>query len=184
MKTSQSRWSRVWPLIAVVAIAWTVVQLWRASTRAGAPRPRRTTPTGGSGFSSSTAATSTAGRRSSRSTTSARTSTTRSASRTACSRCATTSGREFDGEFGHLFYKEPFSYYRLAAEYRFVGEQVPGGPAWAMRNNGLMLHSPHPETMLKDQDFPISIEVQLLGGLEQRQAADDRQSLHARDRTS
>jgi hypothetical protein len=71
----------------------------------------------------------------------------------------------FGEEFGHLFYKEPFSYYRIAAEYRFVGEQVPGGPGWAMRNNGLMLHSPHPKTMLKDQDFPISIEVQLLGGL-------------------
>jgi hypothetical protein len=71
----------------------------------------------------------------------------------------------FDGEFGHLFYKDPFSYYRLAAEYRFVGDQVAGGPAWAMRNNGLMLLSPHPKTMLKDQDFPISIEFQLLGGL-------------------
>jgi hypothetical protein len=71
----------------------------------------------------------------------------------------------FDGEFGHIFYKDPFSYYILAAEYRFVGDQVPGGPDWARRNNGLMLHSPHPRTMLKDQDFPISIEVQLLGGL-------------------
>jgi hypothetical protein len=70
----------------------------------------------------------------------------------------------FDGEFGHLFYKDPFSYYRLAAEYRFTGDQVAGGPGWARRNNGLMLHSPHPKTMLKDQDFPISIEVQLLGG--------------------
>ena len=72
---------------------------------------------------------------------------------------------KFDGEFGHLFYKDPFSYYRLVAEYRFVGEQVPGGPGWARRNNGLMLHSPDPKTMVKDQDFPISIEVQLLGGL-------------------
>jgi hypothetical protein len=71
----------------------------------------------------------------------------------------------FDGEFGHLFYKEPFSHYRLAAEYRFLGEQVPGGPAWAIRNNGLMLHSQPPKTMLKDQDFPISLEYQLLGGL-------------------
>jgi len=71
----------------------------------------------------------------------------------------------FDGEFGHLFYKDPFSYYLLAAEYRFVGEQVAGGPSWAIRNNGLMLHSPHPRTMLRDQDFPISLEVQLLGGL-------------------
>ena len=71
----------------------------------------------------------------------------------------------FNNEFGHIFYKEPFSYYRLAAEYRFVGEQVTGGAPWAIRNNGLMLHCQKPSTMLKDQDFPISIEVQLLGGL-------------------
>jgi hypothetical protein len=73
----------------------------------------------------------------------------------------------FTDEFGHLFYREPFSYYRIAAEYRFVGEQVRGVPPgldWAIRNNGLMLHSQHPKTMLRDQDFPISIEVQLLGG--------------------
>jgi hypothetical protein len=72
---------------------------------------------------------------------------------------------KFGNEFGHIFYKDPFSYYLLAAEYRFVGEQVAGGPSWAIRNNGLMLHAPNPKTMLKDQDFPISIEVQLLGGL-------------------
>jgi len=75
----------------------------------------------------------------------------------------------FDREFGHIFYKQPFSYYRLAAEYRFVGDQLPAAAiptfAWARRNNGLMLHAPDPKTMLKDQDFPISIEVQLLGGL-------------------
>ena len=74
----------------------------------------------------------------------------------------------FTTEFGHLFYREPFSHYLLAAEYRFVGDQVAGAPAsldWAIRNNGLMLHAPHPKTMLREQDFPISIEVQLLGGL-------------------
>ena len=73
----------------------------------------------------------------------------------------------FNGEFGHMFYKDPFSYYVIGAEYRFVEDQVKGaGPSlsWAIRNNGLMLHSPDPKTMLKDQDFPISIEVQLLGG--------------------
>src|SRR5207248_382359 len=73
--------------------------------------------------------------------------------------------RTFNGEFGHVFYNDSFSYYRLVAEYRFVGEQVAGGPTWAIRNNGLMLHCQKPGTMLKDQDFPISIEVQLLGGL-------------------
>ena len=71
----------------------------------------------------------------------------------------------FNGEFGHIFYNQPFSYYLIAAEYRFVGEQLAGAPGWANRNNGLMLHSPHPRTMLKDQDFPIALEVQLLGGL-------------------
>ena len=72
----------------------------------------------------------------------------------------------FDGKFGHLFYKDPFSYYRLVVEYRFVGEQAPHGPGdWALRNSGAMLHSPHPRTMGRDQDFPISIEAQFLGGL-------------------
>src|SRR6185436_6787309 len=41
---------------------------------------------------------------------------------------------EFGGKFGHLFYKDKFSHYILAAEYRFVGDQVPGGPSWALRN--------------------------------------------------
>jgi len=71
----------------------------------------------------------------------------------------------FDGRFGHLFFKTPFSHYRLVVEYRFVGEQVPGGPDWARRNSGVMIHSQDPATMGRDQDFPISVEVQLLGGL-------------------
>lgn len=70
----------------------------------------------------------------------------------------------FKNRFGHIFYREKFSYYVIAAEYRFVGEQVPGGPSWALRNNGIMIHCQPAGTMLKDQDFPISMEVQLLGG--------------------
>ncbi|MGE4619223.1 MAG: family 16 glycoside hydrolase [Planctomycetota bacterium] len=70
----------------------------------------------------------------------------------------------FDAKFGHIFYKDSFSHYRLRAEYRFVGKQVPGGPGWAFRNNGLMLHCQSPESIEKGQDFPASIEVQLLGG--------------------
>ena len=73
--------------------------------------------------------------------------------------------QEFGNRFGHLFYrKRKFSHYIVAAEYRFVGEQVKGGPDWAFRNNGIMFHCQAPETMGKDQDFPISIEAQLLGG--------------------
>ena len=71
---------------------------------------------------------------------------------------------KFNQTFGHLFYKDEFSSYRLRAEYRFVGEQCNGGPGWATRNSGLMIHGEKPETMSKDQDFPVSIEVQLLGG--------------------
>ena len=70
----------------------------------------------------------------------------------------------FDESFGHIFYKEPFSYYHLAVEYRFVGEQCPEGPGWAIRNSGMMIHSQSAKSMGIDQDFPISIEVQLLGG--------------------
>jgi hypothetical protein len=70
----------------------------------------------------------------------------------------------FDQQYGHIFYKKPFSAYFLRVEYRFVGEQVNGGEGWAKRNSGVMLHSQDPNTMLKDQNFPISIEGQLLGG--------------------
>jgi hypothetical protein len=71
---------------------------------------------------------------------------------------------KFDNRFGHMFYEKPFSNYILRVEYRFVGEQVPEGPGWAFRNSGLMLHGQSPESMRKDQDFPVSVEVQLLGG--------------------
>ncbi len=77
----------------------------------------------------------------------------------------------FDRRFGHLFYKDQFSHYRLRVEYRFVGEQVPGGPTWAFRNSGVMIHGQPVESMDKDQDFPVSIEVQLLGGERNRHTA-------------
>lgn len=69
----------------------------------------------------------------------------------------------FDGEFGHLFYDIPAADYRLRFEYQFTGSQVPGGPAWALMNSGVMVHAQAPETMTMDQAFPISIEAQLLG---------------------
>jgi hypothetical protein len=67
-------------------------------------------------------------------------------------------------EFGHIYYKEPFSYYKLRIEYRFTGEQALNGPSWAFRNSGAMLHSQSPESVLLNQDFPVSIEGQFLGG--------------------
>lgn len=70
----------------------------------------------------------------------------------------------FDQQYGHIFYKKPYSTYYLKVVYRFTGEQAKGGEGWALRNSGVMLHSQDPKTMLKNQDFPISVEAQFLGG--------------------
>jgi hypothetical protein len=70
----------------------------------------------------------------------------------------------FGDRFGHLFYKEPFSHYVLSLEYRFFGEQEEGGPSYAKLNSGVMFHSQAPDTILKDQDWPISVEAQFLAG--------------------
>lgn len=74
---------------------------------------------------------------------------------------------KFDNKFGHLFYKTPFKNYRLRLKYRFVGNQINGGQAWATKNSGVMIHGQSPESMLLNQEFPISLEVQLLGGIDQ-----------------
>lgn len=71
---------------------------------------------------------------------------------------------KFNEKFGHLFYYKQFNAYRIRLEYRFVGDQAKEGPGWATRNSGIMVHGQTPESMGKDQDFPVSIEVQLLGG--------------------
>ena len=71
---------------------------------------------------------------------------------------------EFKEQYGHLFFKKKFSAYLLVVEYRFHGEQVKGGPGWALRNSGAMLHCQDPKSMKVEQDFPISIEAQFLGG--------------------
>lgn len=71
----------------------------------------------------------------------------------------------FDNRFGHLFYKTPFSKFHLKLEYRFTGSQQPGAPDFTILNSGVMFHSQDPKSILKDQDWPISIEMQLLAGL-------------------
>jgi hypothetical protein len=72
---------------------------------------------------------------------------------------------DFDSSFGHIFYKNPYSNYKLKLNYRFIGEQISGGENWALKNSGVMVHSQSPESMALNQDFPVSLEVQLLGGL-------------------
>lgn len=71
----------------------------------------------------------------------------------------------FANRFGHLFYETPFSHYLLRIEYRFIGEQATGGALWGKKNSGVMIHSQAPESMEDQQDFPISLEAQFLGGL-------------------
>jgi len=70
----------------------------------------------------------------------------------------------FGNKFGHLFYKDKFSNYKLHVEYRFTGEQLTGSPAWAFKNNGVMIHSQSPQSMKHDQWYPVAVEVQLMGG--------------------
>lgn len=68
----------------------------------------------------------------------------------------------FEERYGHLFYKEPFSSYHLKFKYRFTNQWMKDAPSYTYRNSGVMFHSQAPETILKDQDWPISVEFQML----------------------
>ena len=74
---------------------------------------------------------------------------------------------EFGQSYGHIFYNKPFRNYILRLQYRFIGEQVHDAQSWAEKNSGVMIHSQSPESMGKDQGFPVSLEVQFLGGIEE-----------------
>lgn len=76
----------------------------------------------------------------------------------------------FDNSFGHIFYKNPYSNYKLKLKYRFIGEQLAGGENWAIKNSGVMIHCQSPESMELDQSFPVCLEVQLLGGINENEA--------------
>ena len=69
----------------------------------------------------------------------------------------------FKDQFGHIFIDQPFTNYHFRCEYRFIGEQIEGGPKWAYANSGAMLQGQHPDTMEVGQKFPESIEFQFLG---------------------
>ena len=71
---------------------------------------------------------------------------------------------EFNNAFGHVYYKEPFSSYKLRLDYRFLDDQVADGADWAYKNSGVMIHCEDPNQISLNQNFPVSIEVQLLGG--------------------
>lgn len=72
----------------------------------------------------------------------------------------------FDKKYAHLYYEKPYSHYRLRIEYRFVGEQLPGGEVWENFNSGVMLHAQSAQEQQLNQDFPASIEMQFLGDVQ------------------
>ena len=74
---------------------------------------------------------------------------------------------EFNERFSHLYYDKPFSDFHLTMQYRFVGELYQGAPEYTLKNSGIMFHSQAPKTMLKEQDWPISVEMQFLAGIEE-----------------
>jgi hypothetical protein len=77
--------------------------------------------------------------------------------------------KKFDKEFGHLYYKDPFSYYIVRVVYRFTGKQLEGGPSYAYLNSGVMLHAQPAASLSKNQSFPVSLEMQLLASDEKQQ---------------
>ncbi|MEP2238382.1 MAG: DUF1080 domain-containing protein [Maribacter sp.] len=74
---------------------------------------------------------------------------------------------EFNNRYAHLYYDKPFSDFHLTMQYRFVGELYRGAPDYTILNSGVMFHSQDPRTMLKEQDWPISVEIQFLAGVEE-----------------
>ena len=51
---------------------------------------------------------------------------------------------KFDNNYAQIYYKKPYSYYKLRFDYRFTGSQTKGGAGWAKRNSGIMIHSQSP----------------------------------------
>lgn len=72
---------------------------------------------------------------------------------------------QFDEKYGHMYYEKPMEYYKFRFDYRFTGEQTKGGATWNVRNSGIMFHSQSAASLGKEQHFPVSVELQLLGGL-------------------
>ncbi len=73
----------------------------------------------------------------------------------------------YNDRFGHLYFDKPYAYFHLSLEYRFVGDVHPGAPEFVVKNSGVMFHSQDPRTMPKDQNWPISVEMQFLAGVKQ-----------------
>ncbi len=73
---------------------------------------------------------------------------------------------QFNERFGHLFYDKEFTHFHLKFDYRFSGEFLESAPSYAKRNSGVMFYSQSPESIQTHQNWPISVEMQLLAELE------------------
>ena len=72
---------------------------------------------------------------------------------------------DFNDQFAHLYYKTPFSHFHLKLEYHFTGELQKGAPVYTNLNSGVMFHSQDPRSIRKEQNWPISVEMQFLASL-------------------
>ncbi len=72
---------------------------------------------------------------------------------------------DFNDQFAHLYYKTPFSHFHLKLDYHFTGTLQKGAPEYTLLNSGVMFHSQDPKSILKEQNWPISVEMQFLAGL-------------------
>jgi hypothetical protein len=69
---------------------------------------------------------------------------------------------KFDKQYGHLFTNIAYSHYLFRLEYRFIGKMMPDAPSYVNLNSGIMIHAQSPQSMLFDQGFPSSLEMQFL----------------------
>ncbi len=72
--------------------------------------------------------------------------------------------KNFNSQFGALYYNKKLTNYRLRLEYRFVGETATGAPVWGFRDSGVQYHSQSPESVGLTQPFPVCLEYNLHGG--------------------
>jgi hypothetical protein len=77
----------------------------------------------------------------------------------------------FTHEFGHLYYKTPYSHYRIRMDYRIFGELTPGSPYYAEANSGIMMHAQSAASQELNQNFPASIEFQFLSRIDSSRRA-------------
>ncbi len=72
----------------------------------------------------------------------------------------------FNDQFAHLYYDKPFNKFHLKVDYQFVGKMMADAPSYVEFNSGVMYHSQDPRSMRKEQNWPISVEMQFLAGLD------------------